>query len=176
MKYFVDSNVLLRQYYLTAQADTRTEDRQMNTQELYYALQDNDIDFDMDSVGDAESVWIQAIFENEEDFGETVADYLAEMPKRDLAEVGRKLAAGYKDVTQIVGGHIGNSTLLTACWAGSVSQSFFRAASVMALNHAKQITKLVESNSDQWMADCIGYHFDMQEGAKEDAAEFRADR
>jgi hypothetical protein len=148
----------------------------MNTQELYYVLSDAGIGFDMDNVRDAEPVWIQAIFENAEDFAETYADYLAEMPEKDLAEIGRKLASGYKDITDIVDGNIGKSIMLTSTWAGSMTQAFVRAASIMARNHAHQVTKLVEDNSDQWMADCIGYHVDMQEGVSEDAAMFRADR
>jgi hypothetical protein len=148
----------------------------MNTQELYYVLQDNGIDFDMDSVSDAEPVWIQAIFENEEDFAETFADYMAEMDPRDFTHVGRKLAAGYADITQVVDGAVGRSENMVPTWAASMSLQMMHAASKIAVNHAKQIRKLVESSSDQWMADCIGYHFDMQEGQKEDAAEFRADR
>jgi uncharacterized membrane-anchored protein YjiN (DUF445 family) len=148
----------------------------MDTKQLYDVLVDNKIDLDMDSVADAEQVWIQAIFESEEDFADTCADYMAEMSDKDFAEIGRKLAAGYKDITAIVDTHIGKSEMLTAAWASSMAQNFTRAASIMARNHADQITKLVKDNADQWMADCIGYSVDMEEGQREDAAMFRADR
>jgi hypothetical protein len=148
----------------------------MDTKQLLEVLQDKEIGLDMDNVKDAEGVWIQAIFDNAEDFIETYADYLAEMPEKDLAEIGRKLASGYKDITDIVDGHIGNSIMLTSTWAGSMTQAFVRAASIMARNHAEQITKLVADNADQWMADCIGYSIDMLEGQREDAEMFRRDR
>jgi hypothetical protein len=148
----------------------------MDTKALHDALLTAEVGFDMDNVADAELVWIQAIFESEEDFADTCADYLAEMPVKEFAEIGRKLAAGYKDLTDIVDTHIGKSEMLTATWAGSMTQQFTRAASIMARNHADQITKLVELSSDDWMADCIGYSVDMEEGQREDAAMFRAER
>jgi uncharacterized membrane-anchored protein YjiN (DUF445 family) len=148
----------------------------MDTKALHQVLVDNKIDLDMDSVADAEPIWIQAIFESEEDFADTCADYLAEMPVKDFAEIGYKMADGYKDITAIVDTHIGKSEMLTATWASSMAQNFTRAASIMARNHADQITKMVEDNADQWMADCIGYDIDMNEGRSEDAAMFRAER
>jgi hypothetical protein len=148
----------------------------MDTKQLHQVLVDNKIDLDMDSVADAEQVWIQAIFESEEDFADTCADYMAEMPVKDFAEIGRKLASGYKDITAIVDTHIGKSEMLTAAWASSMAQNFTRAASIMARNHADQITKMVEEMSDTWLADCIGYSIDMEEGQREDAAMFRAER
>jgi hypothetical protein len=146
----------------------------MDTKALHDALLTAEVGFDMDNVADAEQVWIQAIFESEEDFADTFADYMAEMPVKEFAEIGRKLAAGYKDITAIVDTHIGKSEMLTATWAGSMTQQFTRAASIMARNHADQITKLVEEMSDTWMADCIGYSVDMEEGQREDAAMFRS--
>jgi hypothetical protein len=146
----------------------------MDTKALHDALIEAKLDLDMDSVVDAEPIWIQAIFESKEDFADTCADYMAEMSDKDFAEIGRKLASGYKDITAIVDTHIGKSEMLTATWAGSMTQQFTRAASIMARNHADQITKLVELSSDDWMADCIGYSIDMEEGQREDAAMFRS--
>jgi hypothetical protein len=148
----------------------------MDTKQLYDVLVDNKIGLDMDSVADAEQVWIQAIFESKEDFADTFADYVAEMPVKDFAEIGYKMADGYKDITAIVDTHIGKSEMLTAAWASSMAQNFTRAASIMARNHADQIAKMVGDNADQWMADCIGYSFDLEEGGREDAIMFRADR
>jgi hypothetical protein len=148
----------------------------MDTKQLYDVLIEKGIGVDMDNVADAEVVWIQAIFENEEDFADSCFDYMSDMSVKDFAEIGRKLASGYKDLTDIVDTHIGKSDMLTATWAGSMTQQFTRAASIMARNHGDQITKLVEDNSDTWMADCMGYSFDLEEGGREDAAMFRADR
>jgi hypothetical protein len=148
----------------------------MDTKQLHQTLVDNNIELDMDSVGDAETAWIQAIFESEEDFADTFADYMAEMKPSDFTHTHQKLAGGYKDVTQIVDGHIGSDTILTSTWAASIALQFTHAASKIALNHAAQITKLVESMADTWMADCMGYDIDMNEGRSEDAAMFRADR
>jgi hypothetical protein len=148
----------------------------MDTKQLHDVLIDNNIELDMDNVADAEQVWIKAIFENKEDFADTFADYFAEMAAEKIADTGFELAAGYEYIKKITTTSAGSHEGIAGSYIAGAALKFTHAATSIALNHATQITKLVEDNSDQWMADCIGYHFDMQEGQKEDAAEFRADR
>jgi hypothetical protein len=145
----------------------------MDTKQLHDVLIDNNIELDMDNVADAEQVWIQAIFENEEDFADTFADYFAEMAAEKIADIRLELAAGYGYIKKIT---VSNHDGIAGSYIAGAALKFTHAATAIALNHAAQITKLVEEMSDTWMADCMGYDIDMNEGRSEDAAMFRADR
>jgi hypothetical protein len=145
----------------------------MDTKQLHDVLIDNNIELDMDNVADAEQVWIQAIFENEEDFADTFADYFAEMAAEKIADIRLELAAGYGYIKKIT---VSNHDGIAGSYIAGAALKFTHAATSIALNHATQITKLVSSMSDTWMADCMGYDIDMNEGRSEDAAMFRADR
>jgi hypothetical protein len=146
----------------------------MDTKQLYDKLIESNISMDMDSVADAEPVWIEAIIASFEDWQDTHQDYYAEIPEEKQKKMHAWVASADHDLEYI--SRYGNDRGLIHAYIAAANSNMARWANACLENHREQVTKLVEQVSDTWMADCIGYDVDMNEGRSEDAAMFRADR
>jgi hypothetical protein len=146
----------------------------MDTKQLHQTLVDNNIELDMDSVGDAETAWIEAIIGSFEDWQDTHQDYEAEIPQEKQKQMHEWLRSADHDLDYA--SRYGHDRGLIQVYVAAANNQMTRYANVKSENHRKQVTRLVEEMSDTWMADCIGYDVDMNEGRSEDAAMFRADR
>jgi hypothetical protein len=146
----------------------------MDTKQLHQVLADHNIELDMDSVADAETAWIEAIIASFEDWQDTRQDYEAEIPEEKQKQMHAWMASADHDFEYI--SRYGHDRGLIQVYVAAANNQMTRWANAYLENHRAQVTKLVEEMSDTWMADCMGYDIDMNEGRSEDAAMFRADR
>jgi hypothetical protein len=69
-----------------------------------------------------------------------------------------------------------SSAYVTSSKARRYSSRCLDVGEAVVLSVHEWVTDYVEENGSQWFIDVLGYHADMEEGQREDAAMFRADR
>jgi hypothetical protein len=138
----------------------------MDTKELLAVLEDNNIDLDQDDRSDAESAWIEAMIASWDDFQDTWLDYAEAIPDEELKKMHGFLKSADHDMEYV--SSYKHSRDLIRVYMAAANNNLARFASFILENHREQVTRLVEDNSDMWMADCIGYKSDCMEGQRED--------
>jgi hypothetical protein len=138
----------------------------MDTKELLAVLEDNNIDLDPDDRADAESAWIEAMIASWDDFQDTWLDYAEAIPDDKLKQMHDWLKSADHDLEYITS--YGRDRGLIQVYAAAANNQMARLGNAFIENHRAQVTRLVEDNSDMWMADCIGYKSECMEGMRED--------
>jgi hypothetical protein len=157
------------------------EDLVMDTYTLYQWASDAGLNFDNpDNYNDAIDVWLVAMLEDGTWLNDILLDWLAEGLATTQGEDGKyiqseKWVAIGKDMARIKRDreslesfsrstgtkYLGNAANGLGWSLGALGETIYSLI-------IPQAEKYIEDHAEEWWADCMGYDYDMQEGARED--------
>ena len=144
----------------------------MDTKALYDLANEADIGFQHDDgYHDATQVWIDGYFDKPEYLVDLWIDALADLCDEKNKD---KLATAMKDFGYVhskVDMLVENARLSTGCalsFSTSLNSAQAHLGSDIYLAVRKFVGEFVAENAEEWWSDCVSYHSDMNDGAKED--------
>jgi hypothetical protein len=171
---------------VTAQADTQTEDRQMDDKTLHDILIEDGFNlknYEPDECSDAISVWtdkimttpallmdvwLEALEELHTQSAEDPYDRKKNRFERLLTHIGRAYTA-HQNLQ-------GNTSNLTALYATSWAGSNLEVGEATVMQISEYVTEYVENSGPDWFIDVMGYAGDMEEDDGDWAYEQMKDR